>query len=77
MTPDEAAAGVHQYLAAFPDDPDAVAFRDACEALTLHANDVGHIPLHQQMVSWGAKSNVDAYQRADGFMLFKWIKFKK
>lgn len=47
------------------------------EALTLHANDVGHIPLHQQMVTWGAKSNVDAYQRADGFMLFKWVKFKK
>jgi hypothetical protein len=33
--------------------------------------------LHQQMVTWGAKSNVDAYQRADGFMLFKWVKFKK
>jgi peptide/nickel transport system substrate-binding protein len=47
------------------------------EALTLHSNDVGHIPLHQQMVTWGAKSNVDAYQRADGFMLFKWVKFKK
>jgi hypothetical protein len=29
------------------------------------------------MVTWGAKSNVDAYQRADGFMLFKWVKFKR
>ena len=46
------------------------------EALALHANDVGHIPLHQQMVTWGMKSNIDAYQRADGFMLFKWIKYR-
>jgi peptide/nickel transport system substrate-binding protein len=46
------------------------------EALSLHANDVGHIPLHQQMVTWGMNANIEAYQRADGFMLFKWIKFK-
>jgi len=29
--------------------------------------------LHQQMVTWGMKSKVNAYQRADGFMLFKWM----
>jgi len=46
------------------------------EALALHADDVGHIPLHQQMVTWGMNANIEAYQRADGFMLFKWIKFK-
>jgi peptide/nickel transport system substrate-binding protein len=43
------------------------------EALAIHAKDVGHVPLHQQMVTWGMKSNVSAYQRADGFMLFKWV----
>lgn len=43
------------------------------EALSIHAKDVGHVPLHQQMVTWGMKANIDAYQRADGFMLFKWM----
>ena len=43
------------------------------EALALHAKDVGHVPLHQQVVTWGMKSHISAYQRADGFMLFKWM----
>ena len=43
------------------------------EALQIHADDVGHIPLHQQTLSWGMKKTIDAYQRADGFMLFKWM----
>jgi len=43
------------------------------QALDLHSDDVGHIPLHQQTLSWGMKKNIDAYQRADGFMLFKWM----
>ena len=46
------------------------------EALELHAADVGHIPLHQQMLAWGMKKNVAAYQRMDGFMLFKWMSIK-
>ncbi len=46
------------------------------EALQLHADDIGHIPLHQQTLSWGMKKNIDAYQRADGFMLFKWMNVK-
>jgi peptide/nickel transport system substrate-binding protein len=47
------------------------------QALALHAEDVGHVPLHQQVVTWGKKSNVSAYQRADGFMLFKWMSVGK
>jgi peptide/nickel transport system substrate-binding protein len=43
------------------------------EALAIHAKDVGHVPLHQQMVVWGVRTHVKAYQRADGFMLFKWM----
>lgn len=43
------------------------------QALDIHSKDVGHIPLHQQMLTWGMKSNITAYQRADGFMLFKWM----
>ncbi len=47
------------------------------EAFDLHATDVGHIPLHQQMLAWAMKKNVQAYQRADGFMLYKWMTVAK
>ena len=47
------------------------------EAFDLHAADVGHIPLHQQMLAWAMKKNVQAYQRADGFMLYKWMTVAK
>ena len=43
------------------------------QALELHAADIGHIPLHQQMLGWAMKKNIDAFQRPDGFMLFKWM----
>ncbi len=43
------------------------------EAFELHSADVGHIPLHQQMLGWAMKKNIQAYQRADGFMLYKWM----
>ena len=46
------------------------------EALALHASDVGHIPLHQQTLALGVAKNVDAFQRPDGFVLFKWITVK-
>ena len=46
------------------------------EALTIHANDVGHIPLHQQTLALGVQKNIDAFQRPDGFVLFKWITVK-
>jgi peptide/nickel transport system substrate-binding protein len=46
------------------------------QALGLHAEDIGHVPLHQQTLSWGMKKSVDAYQRADGFMLFKWMNLR-
>jgi peptide/nickel transport system substrate-binding protein len=46
------------------------------EALDLHARDVGHVPLHQQTLVWAAKRNIELYQRADGFMLFKWMTVK-
>jgi peptide/nickel transport system substrate-binding protein len=47
------------------------------QALEIHSKDVGHIPLHQQVVAWGLRSNIKAYQRADGFMLFKWLNVEK
>ncbi|MDO5290535.1 MAG: ABC transporter substrate-binding protein [Pseudomonadota bacterium] len=43
------------------------------EALHLHQQDVGHIPLFQPNLIWGLRANVSAYQRADNFMFFKWV----
>jgi peptide/nickel transport system substrate-binding protein len=43
------------------------------EAFKLHAEDVGHIPLHQQMLTWGMKNNIELTQRADNFNYLKWV----
>jgi len=43
------------------------------EALELHAQDVGHIPLYQQTLAWGMTKKVTLAQRADNFMQFKWM----
>ena len=38
------------------------------EALSLHKEEVGHIPLHRQYVSWGLRDGVTVDQRADGVL---------
>ena len=46
------------------------------EAFKLHADDIGHLPLHQQALAWAMKKNVTLVQLADNFMPFKWISVK-
>ncbi|RYF83122.1 MAG: ABC transporter substrate-binding protein [Comamonadaceae bacterium] len=46
------------------------------EAFQLHADDVGHLPLHQQSLAWGVSKKVELTQRADNFMTFKWMSIK-
>lgn len=46
------------------------------EAFKLHADDFGHIPLHQQALAWAMKKNVELVQLPDNFMPFKWITVK-
>jgi peptide/nickel transport system substrate-binding protein len=46
------------------------------EAFKLHADDIGHLPLHQQALAWGVNKKVDLVQLADNFMFFKWISVK-
>jgi peptide/nickel transport system substrate-binding protein len=46
------------------------------EAFKIHAEDVGHLPLHQQMVTWGMKKNVDLVQRPDNINFLKWVVVK-
>lgn len=43
------------------------------EALTIHAQDVGHIPLHDQVIPWAMKKNIDALHRADNRLVVEWV----
>ncbi len=46
------------------------------EAFKMHADDIGHLPLHQQALAWGVSKKVDLVQLADNFMPFKWMSVK-
>jgi len=43
------------------------------QALELHADDIGHLPLHQQSLAWGTAKNIQLVQPANNYMPFKWI----
>ena len=42
------------------------------EALKIHPDDVGHLPLHQQALNWGARKNVELVQWPDNDMPWKY-----
>lgn len=44
------------------------------EALKIHTDDVGHIPLHQQALAWGLAKKVSMVQLPTNYMYFKWAK---
>ncbi len=46
------------------------------EAHKIHSDDIGHLPLHQQALAWGMRSNVSLVQLASNFMPYKWIVLK-
>jgi peptide/nickel transport system substrate-binding protein len=46
----------------------------AHEASAIHMADVGHIPLHFQMIPWAMRSNVSVVHRADNRLTVKWVK---
>jgi peptide/nickel transport system substrate-binding protein len=46
------------------------------EAFTLHAEDIGHLPLHQQALAWGVANNVQLVQLADNVMPFRYMSVK-
>ncbi len=52
--------------------------RDAMirEAFKIHADDIGHLPLHQQALAWGVANNVTLAQLADNFMPFRYMSVK-
>jgi peptide/nickel transport system substrate-binding protein len=46
------------------------------DAMKVHQDDIGHLPLHQQALAWGMKKNVETVQLADNFMFLKWTVVK-
>ena len=52
--------------------------RDALikQAFKMHADDIGHLPLHQQALAWGVASNVTLAQIADNFMPFRYMSIR-
>jgi peptide/nickel transport system substrate-binding protein len=46
------------------------------EAMKIHQDEVGHIPLHQQALNWGAKKNITLVQWPDNGMAWKYITVK-
>ena len=47
------------------------------EAMKIHQDDVGHIPLHQQALNWGARKNIDMVQWPDNGMAWRYVVVKK
>jgi len=46
------------------------------EAMRIHQDDIGHLPLHQQALAWAMKRGVSTVQLADNFMMLKWTVVK-
>ncbi len=47
------------------------------EALRIHQDEVGHLPLHQQAINWAAKKNITLVQWPDNGMPWKFVKLNK
>ncbi len=46
------------------------------DALLIHQADVGHIPLHHQVIPWAMRKNVTVVHRPDNWLLAKWVVMK-
>ncbi len=46
------------------------------EAMKLHQDDIGHIPLHQQALAWGLKKNLTLVQLPSNDIFVKWMVLK-
>jgi peptide/nickel transport system substrate-binding protein len=47
------------------------------EALKIHQDEVGHLPLHQQAINWAAKKEIELVQWPDNGMPWKFVKVGK
>lgn len=46
------------------------------EAMKIHKDEIGHIPLHQQPLSWAVRDGVELVQAADNSFNLRWVKVK-
>jgi peptide/nickel transport system substrate-binding protein len=46
------------------------------EAARIAQEEVATIPLHQQVIVWAARDNVDLVQPADNAFYLRWVKMK-
>lgn len=46
-------------------------------AFREHNEQVHHIPLHRQVIAWAMRSNVDAVQRADNWLEWRWVTIRQ
>jgi peptide/nickel transport system substrate-binding protein len=46
------------------------------ESQRIHFDDVGHIPLHQQVIPWAMRTNVTTFHRADNRLDMRWTTVK-
>jgi peptide/nickel transport system substrate-binding protein len=46
------------------------------EAFQIHADEIGHLPLHQQALAWGVSNNVSVAQLSDNQMPFRFMVVK-
>jgi peptide/nickel transport system substrate-binding protein len=46
------------------------------EAIKIHQDDIGHIPLHQQALAWGVRKNIEMVQLPGDEMVWKYITVK-
>jgi peptide/nickel transport system substrate-binding protein len=46
----------------------------AREVTRIHMEDVGHLPLHFQVIPWAMRTNVSVVHRADNRLTVKWVK---
>jgi len=46
------------------------------EALRIHKEEFGHIPLHQQTVVWAVRDNVQLVQLPDNFFPLRFVTMK-
>jgi peptide/nickel transport system substrate-binding protein len=48
----------------------------ALEASRIHQAEVGHLPIHFQVIPWAMRSNVHVVHRADNKLTIKWVKIQ-
>jgi peptide/nickel transport system substrate-binding protein len=47
------------------------------QAMRIHREEVGHIPLHQQTVIWAARQNIELQQLADNYFPLRYVRVKQ